>query len=537
MLLFALACSSEPTPSAEVDPVEDLGPIDGDTLVVAASFDPGNLNSIVAPYALSGYYIGATQLGLVERRVDTDGLLHVPGVAESWSWSEDGLTTTFILRDDIVFSDGHPLSAEDVAFTYELILDPEVASNWHALEKKLESVEVIDEHTVAFTWKQPGLHTNLMDEFRLGVLPKHVLAEADRGSLRGHEYSRNPLSTASWKLTAWDKEARLVLEPNGLVTGRPPARLDRVITKIIPEYATQLIELENGSVDMVFTVELADIPGIEADHPEIRLLREEASGMEYVGWNMKDPILEDARVRLALTHAIDVERLIEDAYSVDDRVFASPCHGTVTPSTGGWYNTDIERLAFDQQQSMALFDEAGWTDTDGDAIRDRDGQPLSITLVIQNSIPRSEKLAIRIQAMLREVGVDLQIQALEPNLFSSQARAHEFQAILWGFGANYKVDPTIQWHSTGQYNWMGFSDPEVDRLLEEAMSTSELSDAQAKVREVQAIVYEAQPATFLVWQDTVGAIHTRFEGVKQNPYTAFQELETWWVPASKQKYR
>jgi len=156
--------------------------------------------------------------------------------------------------------------------------------------------------------------------------------------------------------------------------------------------------------------------------------------------------------------------------------------------------------------------------------------------MIQNGIQRSEKLAIRVQAMLKEVGVDLQIQALEPNLFSNNARAHEFQAILWGFGNNYKVDPTIQWHSTGQYNWMQYSDPEVDRLLDEAMSTTDLAEAQAKVREVQALVYADQPATFLVWNDNVGGIHERFVDVKQNPYTAFQELETWWVPVGNQKY-
>lgn len=536
MLLFALACSSEPTPDAEVAVPTSNEPVAGDTLVVAVPFDPGNVNPLVAPYQLSGYYIGTTQLGLVERRVDETGLIHVPGVATSWGWSDDGLGTTFTLRDDVVFSDGHALDAEDVKFTFDLILDPNVASNWHALEKKLDHVEVVDPRTVAFHWKKPGLEPNLMDELRHGILPMHVLEDDDPGSLRGNAYSRAPLSTGPWQITTWDKEAKLVLEPNRGVTARPEPYLDRVITKVIPEYATQLIELENGSVDLVLTIELTDVPALQRDHPEIELLKQEASGMTYVGWNVRDPLFEDVRVRRAMTHAIDVQKLIDDAFTVEGVVYAKPCHGTVGPGTGGWYNDEIERIPYDLEASSALLAEAGWADTDGDAILDRNGQPFTVTLAIQNSVPRSEKMAIRLQAMLREVGVDLQIQALEPNLFSNNARAHEFQAILWGFGNNYKVDPTIQWHSTGQYNWMQFADPEVDRLLEEAMSTTDLDDAQTKVRRVQEIVYEAQPATFLTWADDVSGIHGRFRDVKQNPYTAYEQLETWWVPVAEQKY-
>ena len=536
MLTLLLACSSEPvdeTPTAVVE----SGPTSGDTLVMTAPFDPGNLNPIVAPYQLSGYYIGATQLGLVERRTDENGLLHVPSLAESWEWSPDGTQLTFHMVKDAVWSDGTPVTSADAVFTFELILDPAVASNWHAAEKKIASVEAPDDHTVVFTFKKAGLKPFLLDEVRHGLLPRHVLQDADRASLRGHEYSRMPMSTGPWKVTAWEKEAKLVLEPNDLVTARPKARLDRVITKIIPEYATQLIEFENGSVDLLMTVELADIPALEAEHPELDLLVTRASGMEYIGWNTKDPVFSDVRVRTAMTHAIDVDKLIADIWTVEGSVYAQRCLGTVGPDNGDWVNRDLAPLGHDPDAARALLTEAGWVDADGDGIRDKDGKPLRVDLMIQNSVPKSEKIGIRVQAMLREVGVDLQIQALEPNLFSTTARNHEFQAILWGFGNNPKVDPTIQWHSTGQYNWMQYSDPEVDRLLDEAMSTTDLALAQKNVREAQALVYAAQPATFLVWQDDVSGIHSRFRDVKTNTFTLIQELETWWVPTAEQKYR
>lgn len=538
MLLLLLACSSSETPTAPGPEVEAAqGPVDGDTLVVAANFDPGNLNPIVAPYALSGYYIGVTQLGLVERRADESGLLHVPSLAESWEWSEDGKTVTFQLMEGIVWSDGEPITAEDAAFTFELILDEKVGSNWYAAHKKIESVEVIDERHIAFHFFEAGLKPYMMDELRHGLLPEHVLKDADRSSIRGHEYSRMPMATGPWKLTAWDKEAKLVLEPNESVVARPRPHLERVISKIIPEYATQLIELENGSVDMLFTVQLADVPGLKQTHPEIELLVEPASGMQYLGWNNQDPVFSDVRVRTAMTHAIDIDKIITDMFEVEGTTYASRSLGTVGPNTGGWVNPDIQPLAHDPELAKSLLTEAGWTDSDGDGVRDKDGQKMTVYVMIQNGIVKSEKVAIRVQAMLAEVGVDLQIQALEPNLFSNRARAHDFQAILWGFGNNPKVDPTIQWHSTGQYNWMQYQNAEVDRLLDEAMATSDLEAAQAQVREVQALVYADQPATFLFWEDNVGAIHGRFRDVKQNTFTAFQQLEGWYVPSAEQKYK
>ncbi len=156
MLTLLLACSSDPTPDAPTtgpaDAPASTGPVDGATLVMTAPFDPGNLNPVVAPYQLSGYYIGATQLGLIERRTDENGLLHVPSLAESWEWSKDGTQLTFHMLQDVVWSDGTPVTSADALFTFELILDPEVASNWHAAHKKIANIEAPDDHTVVFTF-------------------------------------------------------------------------------------------------------------------------------------------------------------------------------------------------------------------------------------------------------------------------------------------------------------------------------------------------------------------------------------------------
>ena len=522
MTLLLLACTgSDPEPSTSTSPAT-TGPVTGDTLVMAVPFDPGNANPIVAPYALSGYFTLATQPGLVERRVEDGNLVYVPALAESWTWAEDKMSLTYVLHEGLTWSDGQPLTTEDVAFTFELIFDEQVASNWYSAKDRIREVEVVDERRVTFHFATPSTPMHLQGNTHFGIVPKHVLADADRSSIRGHESSRNPLSSGPWIISEWAPEEKVVMVPNTNVVGRDAPRLDRVITRVLPEYATRLIELQNGSVDYILSVEVTDVEGLQRDYPHVELIRSRADSMAYVGWNLKDRKLQDLRVRQALTLAIDEQKIINDQYTAAGEVYAQPCTGTISPVMTGWH-AEIEALGYDPERSKALLAEAGAED-------------LELDLMIQNGIPRIEQAAVRIQAMLADVGVTLNIQALEPNLFAASARKHEFEAMIWSFGHNPKVDPTIKWHSEGKYNWMQLEDPEIDRLLEEAMSTTDLDLAQKNVREVQQRVYDLQPATFLYWEDNVAAINGRFEGVAHNPFNMLESLETWWVPADQQKY-
>ena len=533
-LLYVLACSSPEAPSTTDAPVAS-GPVAGDTLVTALPFDPGNLNPLVAPYALSGVYIEATQLGLVEREVTEEGLGWRPALAKSWSWSEDGKSLTYELNSDLVWSDGTPMTMEDLLFTHELIADPAVASNWHSDAEQIERIEVVDEDTVTFHFVNAGNKLLLQGTTFREWVPKHVLGSADRGTIRGHAYSRQPLASGAWRVDHWTADEKLVLVPNEKSPVRPKARLDRIISKIVPEYATRLIELQNGAVDLVTNLEVHDIADLKADYPQIRLVRTEADGMQYLGWNLQRAPFDDLSVRRALTQAIDADKLMRALYEADGELYAQPCVGTIGPNLGG-YVADIDPLAFDPAAARAAFEAAGFADGDGDGVLDRDGKPFTFSVLVQNGYPTLESLAVRIQAMLADVGVKMEIQMLEPNRFSQLAREHDFDAILWGFGNNPKIDPYIKWHSEGQYNWMGYADPETDALIEQYRAEPDLEKGKLLVQEVQRRVYDAQPATFLFWEDGVTGVHERFEDVEFNTFTFLFKAEEWWVPEGKQKY-
>ncbi len=538
-LLLALSCTAEraeaPPEAAGVG--EESGPLDGDVLVVAGMFDPGSLNPLVLPYAFSAVFAGLTQPGLVERALGPQGLDFRPALAESWDWSEAGDALTYTLREGLTWDDGVALTAADVAFTYALIADPAVASNWYDDARQIAEITTRGDREITFRFHKPGNRVLLQATTARGVVPRHVLEDADRATLRGHTYSRAPSASGPWRVARWEPDAHLWLEPNPAATAFDRPHLSRVIVRIIPEYATRLIELQRGSVDMVVDVQKHDLPGLKAESPGLSLLRREAASMQYLGWNNADPRFTDPAVRRAMTLAIDRDKLIRDLLTVAGEPYGRPCVGTVGPDLGPWFNQEIAPLPHDPERARALLAAAGWADADGDGVLDRDGEPFAVTVIVQNGAPVLKEIAVSTQAQLKAVGVALELQLMEPNRFAQLAREHQFEAILWSFSNNPLVDPWIQWHSQGQYNWMGFQDPEVDRLLEAARAEPDPAAAQAMVREVQARVYEAQPATFLFWEDQITALDGRFRDTSSSPFSFLDRLERWWVPPGEQRYR
>lgn len=536
LLLALLACGADPAPTPAAPAVApEGGPVPGDTLVLAIPFDPGNFNPIVAPYALSGYFTENVALGLAARELGPDGVRYAPALAEGWEWSEDGRSLTYTLREGLVWDDGAPITSADAAFTWSLIANPAVASNWHNDTTLVAGVDTPDPRTVIFRFHQPGNPALLQGVSARGLLPQHRLSGVDPSSLRGHDSARAPTASGPWRVASWKPEERVVLEPNPSGSAWPRPWLERVVARVLPEYSTRLLELRSGALDMLTNLELSDVPLVEQD-PRLRVIRVPVSSVRYVGWNTRDARLASVEVRRALGQAIDREGIIRSHLTLNGEPWAQLAVSTVAPTLGAWSNTALTPLAYDVQAARAGLAQAGWADTDGDGVLDRGGEPLRLSLLIQSGYPEGERLAVQIQAMLREVGVQLDIQPAEPNRFSALARQHEFEAILWSFGNNPRVDPYLQWHTDGQYNWMQYSDPQTDALLAQVRAATTLEEAQRAAREAQARVFDAHVASFLFWEDTPLAIDRRFQGVEVNSLNLLEHLERWWVPEGLQKY-
>ena len=553
LALISSGCSGSSTTET---PVVTDGPQRQDMLVIAWQSDIGQLTPVVSESAADGYIESSIYYPLIDSGFDCS-LKKLPGIATEWSWNEDGTVLSMTLRDDVTFSDGHPLTADDVAFTYELIADPIVASPRISYVERMvvgKAPLVIDPTHIEWHFTQAyDRDTQMAHASAVGIVPRHILGTADRASLRGHEFSRDPLSSGPWKLALHEPNTRIVLEPNENFTGaeedRP--RLKRIVFQILPEYNTRLLKLESGEVDLMEAILVADADALRRDHPEIRLVQRGYRSNDYVAWNQQNPLFQDVRVRRALAHGTNIQDMIGKLLTSEDgTAYARPSIGTITPELCGVHNDDIVPLSFDQAESRRLFAEAGWTDTDGDGFLDKDGQRFEFTLTTNTGNKRRAQASVFIQAHLADVGVKVNIEQLEANTFFENLRLKQYEAALAGWSAGLFVDPSTIWHSDticaeGQedctpqkyeFNFVGYNNPRADELMDLGLATPIPSEAAPIWQELQQVIYDDQPYMFLWWQNEIVGVHERFENAQIDVLSPYGHLEHWSVPDDKVKY-
>lgn len=562
LVLLALGCAQLDGTVADAEGRRD-------TLVVGVGSDAKSLLYVVSQSAADSAIIEATNVSPYQSAFDC-ALGSTPSLAKAWSFDEAGTTLDVELRGDLTWADGQPVTAKDVAFTYDLVGDPKVASPRASSLEHMDRVarpEVIDATHLRWKFTCAYDRVTMLAHTNLPPVPEHALRDADRASLRGHALNTaTPLANGPFRVATWEKNARIVLEPNPAFTGdaSDKPRLRRVIFKVLPEYATRLVELENGAIDVMESVLVADADKIAAEHPEIALHRRGWRSMDYVAWNSLDaddlkaksaslakgskadpdavkphPIFGDRAVRRALAKVVDPDKLIADILTskTTGEVYGRPSIGTITPALCGVHNDDVKRFAHAPDEARAELEALGWKDHDGDGILDKDGRPFRYALLINSGNSRREKAAVLIQSMMRQAGIDVQIEKIESNTFFDRLRKKDFEAALGGWSAALFVDPSSMWGRDSEFNFTSYRNPRAAELIDQGLAATEPAEATARWRELQQVIYEDQPYAFLYWMDEIVAVHGRFQDTSVNILSPYGHLERWSVPADKVKYR
>ncbi len=447
----------------------------------------------------------------------------VPELAESWESSADFLTLTYHLRKDAVWSDGVPITAADVKFTFDLLKDPAVASPRQGVTEYIRKVVVVDKHTVTFEFTRA--YPDQVFDTAGEILPKHALEHVDRSSLRTHAFGRNPISSGPFILKKWVSQQYVELAPNGAYFGGRPY-LDQVIFKIVPDQSNLLLQLQTGEVDMVVGVSPVEARQLGEAHAGIKVYPVSGRVYYYVGYNNASPLFSDLKVRQALAMAIDRKGIIE-AFLYG---FGKPCLGPIPPMLK-WIETGAdESFAFDPARAKNLLAGAGWLDHDGDGWLDRKGKKFEFTLKMNSGNQLRSDVSVVIQDQLRKIGIQVNIQTVEWAAMMDDLRARKFDAYMGGWSTSFNVDPTPIFHSSAVdlFNFVSFSDPKVDRLIESGREEMNRERAAKIWAETQKAIYQDQPYTFLFWLDKIVAVSTRFENVTPIPLSALYNLEKWY---------
>jgi peptide/nickel transport system substrate-binding protein len=474
--------------------------------------------------------------------VDYDEALNPrPYLAESWEMSEDDSEITFHLRRDIVWHDGERTDAHDVAFTYVRLTDPRTAfpnsSYWDQYVRGEEGVEIVDDFTVKVRL-QP--HSEFLDAWRnVPILPEHLLADVAPEDLRAHPYgSQCPVGNGPFVFQEHQLQERWVFVANPAfpaeLGGRP--YLDRYVFRVIPEQTTLLTELLTENVDIYITPRPDQAQRI-LDDPKLDLLRFTFRSYVFVGWNARRPQLADARVRRALTLGTNRDEIVQAILQGYGSVA-----NTSVPASHWAYDTSLgEDMAFDPDAARDLLDEAGWTDGDGDGIRENaDGLPLSISIKYNQGSRQRQDIAEIMQSQLRSIGVEVTPQVVEIGTLVDQItspEARDFDGVVMSFVTDFRLDDTGLFHSERldePYAWSGTQNPEIDGLLEALATTTDREVALPLWREYQRVLAQEQPYTFFYYPDRLAGVNKRVRDVHMDVRGEWVGIRNWWVdPASR----
>lgn len=533
--LFTVACNPNPqraNTEAKRPDVKLEKPVRGDMLVEASIGDASNLIPMLAGDSPSHAIAGLVYSGLVRYnpKWEIEGEL-----AESWEIKDDGKKIIFHLRKGVRWHDGAPFTSADVMFGFNKLVDKNTPTPYAEDYLQVSRAEAPDDYTFVVHYREPFAPA-LASWGLLPVLPKHLL---DGKDVTKSDLSRHPIGTGPYKFVEWKTQERIVLEANkDYFEGEP--WIKRYVYRIVPDSATQFLELKTGSVDMMglTPIQFAKQTDTKDFTENFNKYQYVANAYTYMGFNLKRPLFQDVRVRQAITYAIDKNEIIKGSLLG----LGKPIDGPYKPGT--WqYNDKIKKYPYDPKKALALLAEAGWKLENG--VLTKDGKKFEFEIITNQGNDQRKKAAEIIQNKLKDVGITVKIRVLEWASFIKEfinKRAFDATILGWTLGP----DPDIFdiWSSTktkeSEFNFISYSNPEVDKLLEEGRRFFDNAVRKRKYDRIQEILAEEQPYCFLYSPDALPALSARVKGVEVFTATTgigYDWPQKWWVPERLQKYK
>jgi peptide/nickel transport system substrate-binding protein len=567
--LLSLALLSIRADSLGQNQTQPEKPATGDWLLNHSLSDPEQLNPLTSNDASASEVLGYIFESLLQ--LDPRTLELKPLLAQARpEISKDKLAYIFKLRRDARFSDGRPITGEDVLFSIKTIKCPLVDAPF--LRVYFDSVvdaQLIDPYTIRFTTKEPYF----LNEEQLGgisILPRHIydpdnlLKNIGVRDLLGNpaklpervkqfadnfnkNYSRNPVGSGPYKFNFWNtgQEVQLVRDSNYWGYGKPGVdqpHIDRLRFRIINNTDAALVQLKSGDLDTMDLTPIQATRGTNSDRFKRQFAKYEFYGAaySYIGWNNASPIFRDKRVRQAMTYFTNRQQMVKAILFGLGQIVESPIY-FARPE----YDKTLYNYPYDPKKALALLAEAGWKDTDGDGILDKviDGKrvPLRFEIKVNSGNDVRESIALTLQDELKKHGIAASVRRLDWTIFLDDVKNHKFDAVILGWvmsfteGDNYQVWHSSQAENKGS-NAISYKNPRVDKILEDYRREFDEKKRFEMAKEFQRILNDEQPYTFLFARKAVAAVERRFRGVEVLPTSTGFNTNEWWVPRLQQKY-
>jgi peptide/nickel transport system substrate-binding protein len=448
-------------------------------------------------------------------------------LAESWDISPDGLVYTFHLRKGVRFHDGKECTADDIKFTYDKIMAPEVNSPFRPYFASVQEIKAIDKYTFQIILKKPSVPFiyRLVRE----IVPKHLLEKTD---LKICYFNFRPMGTGPFKFKEWTKDNQIILEYNpDYYEGRP--YLDKVIVKVYPDSESLWTGLMRGEVDYATFIERKDYEVIK-DDPAFKVFALAWDNYYALLYNLDDSLLSDKRIREAIAYGIDRKALIEKiAYG-----YGKECTGPFYPGSSV-FNPSVMPYEYNPEKAIALLQEAGWKDKDNDGILEKDSEELELKVLVDSKNEVDRRIIMAIRQQLQEMGIKIKVQLYDAEemltqefLEQNRPQAHLRLSMAMADGAE---DIAAEgWYSQESKKvaklWV-YQNEEVDRLFELGEVTQDKKKRQEIYQKIHQLIYDNQPACFLYFPFVFHAVSAKFENVDEffTLYMPHYTMKDWYL--------
>lgn len=522
---------------------------EGDRLVQAF----GNSLKTITPLISSDAYASTVQSYVMESLLarNPETLEWEGKVSSAWSVSDDGLTFSFDIRPGVVFSDGQPLTAKDVEFSFLFMMDERIAApRQRAYYDKIESVRAEGDYKVVFQFKEPYFNSlslaGGMEIFAQHFYEPYLDEPESFNQSKGLLLGTGPYRLLDPK--GWTPDLGMVeLERNPRYWGAVQPSFDKVIWKVIENQTARLTSFRNGEVD-VYGAKPREYRSLLDDDSLMDRSRSyeylsPSAGYSYIGWNQQksgQPTwFSDRRVRQAMTLLTDRPRIIDEIMLGYGEVAISP----FGPQSDQ-HNKTLSARAFDLDKAKALLAEAGLKDRDGDSVlEDVEGKPFEFELVYFQDNEDTKRIVLFLKDLYARAGVKMLPKPAEWSVMLDLLKQKSFDAITLGWTGSIESDLFQIFHSSqtgpGADNFIHYVNPQLDRLIEEARGEVDASVRMPLWREAEKILYEDQPYTFLMRRQSLVFIDDRMKNVHvyKTGLNVEQQPGGWYVPEPDQNYQ
>jgi len=466
------------------------------TLQLATSSNPSRLNPLLATDSSSSEIASFLFNGLV--KYDKDATMIIGDLAEEFYFLDE-TTLIFKLRKNVKWHDGENFSAKDVAFTYKILISPQVVSPYSSDFRFVKSVEMVDEFTIKVLYHEP--YFKALEVWMMGILPEHILR--DEKNLMNSKFNTSPVGTGAYKLHQLEHSKNIILVAfDEYFEGR--AKIDKISFSIIADPMTRFLMLKSSALDVGSIEPMQFERQLNPEFFEKFNVYENISrSYTYLGFNLRLEKFQDARVREALSLAVDRQEIVDILFFSHAKV----CTGPFLPKTKA-FNPDVKAPKQDIEKAKKLLKEAGYDESN----------PFTFEIATSNASDIRPYAAQIIQHQLKRAGVVVSLRVMEWQAFLNMVVfPNKFDSVLLGWGLSPTPDPYVFWHSDNDrksgFNLTGYKNKRLDKMIETSQSMVDRDELAKLWQEMFATIVEDNPYLFLYIPNSITTVNKNIKNI------------------------